>query len=114
MPRIETELTLLRIFVGERDRCKHRPLYEALVEELRAQGFAGATVLKGAMGFGTHSVTHSDRYLRLSADLPVVIEVVDAAARIEAFLPRLDELLEGGGLVTLEKVRALRYTPAPS
>lgn len=113
MTRIDSEQTLLRIYLGERDRCKHRPLYEALVEELRLQGFAGATVLKGAMGFGSHHATHSDRYLRLSGDLPVVIEVVDDRARIEAFLPRLDTLMNGG-VVTLETVRAIRYLPPSS
>jgi len=112
MPRIVSEQTLLRIFIGEQDRCGHRPLYEALVEELRAGGFSGATVLKGAMGFGSHSVTHSDRYLRLSGDLPVVIEVVESEEKIASFLPRLDELMSGG-LVTLEKVRAIRYSPSP-
>lgn len=108
--KIVSEMSLLRIYIGERDRCKHRPLYEVLVEHLRAEGFAGATVLKGAMGFGVHHATHSDRYLRLSADLPVVIEVVDEPARIEAFLPRLDEMLSGG-MVTVDKVRAIRYLP---
>lgn len=107
------ELTLMRIFVGERDRYKHRALYELLVELLREEGFAGSTVLKGAMGFGNHHQTHSDRYLRLSGDLPVVIEVVDDAERIAAFLPRLDPMMDGG-MVTLEKVRAIRYRKQPA
>lgn len=109
MTKHDNEMTLLRIFVGERDRYRHRTLYEVLVERLREAGFAGATVLKGAMGFGAHSITHSDRYLRLSSELPVVIEVVEETRRIEAFLPSLDEYLQQGGLVTLERVRAIRY-----
>lgn len=113
MNRHEQELTLLRIFVGESDRSGQQPLYVALVERLRREGLAGATVLKGAMGFGAHSVTHSDRYLRLAADLPVVIEVIDEPARVEAFLPHLDGLLQGG-LVTLERVRAIRYASGPA
>lgn len=108
----EEELTLMRIFVGERDRYRHRALFELLVEMLRSEGFAGTTVLKGAMGFGNHHETHSDRYLRLSSDLPVVIEVVESAARIESFLPRLNEMMSGG-MVTLEKVRAIRYAKRP-
>lgn len=98
----------MRIFVGESDRWQKKPLYEALVEMLRLEGFAGATVLKGAMGFGAHSVTHSDRLLRLSSDLPVVVEVVDNRANIDAILPRLDTMMSGG-MVTLEKVEVVRF-----
>lgn len=108
MRQFDGEMTLLRIFVGESDRWHHQPLYEALVECFRREGFAGATVLKGAMGFGARSITHSDRLLRLSGDLPVVVEVVERAEKIEALLPQLDSML-GGGMVTLEKVRVLRY-----
>lgn len=110
MPRLEGEQTLMRIFVGENDRWEGRPLFEVLVELLRREGFAGATVLKGAMGFGARSVLHSDKLLRLSHDLPVVIEAVDAEEKIEAFLPRLDNMLSGG-MVTLEKARVIRYAP---
>lgn len=109
MPRLEGEQTLLRIFIGESDRWEKQPLYEVLVELLRREGVAGATVLKGAMGFGAHSVTHTDKLLRLSADLPVVIEAVDSQEKFDAILPRLDGML-GGGLVTLEKVRVIRYS----
>ncbi|PLX93493.1 MAG: hypothetical protein C0621_07370 [Desulfuromonas sp.] len=105
------ELQLLRIFVGESDRFGRRLLYEALVDLCRREGLAGATVLKGAMGFGAGSILHSDRYLRLSSDLPVVIEVVDRAEKIEVILPQLERMLSGG-LVTLETVQAIRY-PAP-
>lgn len=108
MSMIESEQTLMRIFIGENDRWEHRPLYEALVELFRREGFSGATVLKGAMGFGAHSVTHTDKLLRLSSDLPVVVEVIERADRIEALLPRLDGMLQGG-LITLEKARVLRF-----
>lgn len=107
--KLEGEQTLMRIFIGESDRWRKRPLYEALVELFRAERFAGATVLKGAMGFGARSVMHTDKLLRLSTDLPVVIEVVEAAEKIEAILPRLDPMLQGG-MLTLEKVRVLRYS----
>lgn len=108
MSKLDGEMTLMRIFLGEGDRWQHQPLYEALVELLRREGFAGATVLKGAMGFGAHSVTHTDRILRLSGDLPVVVEVVESQAKIDAVLPQLDTMLTGG-MVTLEKVRVIRY-----
>jgi len=108
MAMIESEQTLMRIFIGDNDRWEHRPLYEALVELFRREGFAGATVLKGAMGFGGHSITHTDKLLRLSSDLPVVVEVVEKLDRIETLLPRLDVMLQGG-LVTLEKVKVLRF-----
>lgn len=107
MPFIENEQTLMRIFIGESDRWNHQPLYEALVELFRREGFGGATVLKGAMGFGAHSVTHSDKLLRLSRDLPVVVEVIESSDKIEALLPRLETMLQGG-LITLEKARVLR------
>ncbi len=109
MPRLEGEQTLLRIFIGEGDRWERRPLYEALVELLRTEGFAGATVLKGAMGFGARSVMHTDRILRLSTDLPVVIEVVESPEKVEAILPRIDSMLQEGGMITLEKARVIRY-----
>ena len=109
--RFEGERTLLRIFIGESDKWNHKPLYEALVELFRAEGFSGATVLRGAGGYGSTSRIHSDKILRLSQDLPVVIEVVEYTERIEAILPRLDEMI-GGGLVTMEKVHVILYRPA--
>ncbi|PLX86485.1 MAG: hypothetical protein C0617_00805 [Desulfuromonas sp.] len=112
MAKLEGDQTLMRIFIGESDRWERKPLYEVLVEMFRQEGFAGATVLKGAMGFGANSVTHTDRLLRLSADLPVVLEVVDSQERIDAVLPRLDEMLKGG-MVTLEKARVIRYSETP-
>ena len=103
------EKVLMRIFVGESDRHGHRPLHEALVELFRKEGLAGATVLRGVSGFGAHSVFHSAKLLRLSADLPMVVEVVDAQEKIDAVMPRVDEMMDGG-LITLEKVRVVRYT----
>ncbi|MCC7382286.1 MAG: DUF190 domain-containing protein [Deltaproteobacteria bacterium] len=105
------EQVLVRIFIGESDRWNHQPLSRALVERLRKEGFAGATVFHGVAGFGAHSVLHTAQLLRLSEDLPVLIEVVDTEARVEALLPILDEMV-GEGLVTLEKVRVLKYGPA--
>lgn len=106
--RIEGDGTLLRIFVGESDRWHGKPLYEAIVELARERGLAGATVLRGLEGFGAHSRVHTSRILRLSEDLPVVIEVVDRPERIEAILPALDEMV-AEGLVTLERVRVIAY-----
>jgi len=105
---IPEEGTLLRIHIGESDRVGGKPLYEAIVLRAREQGLAGATVLRGSMGFGANSRLHTAKLLRLSGDLPIVIEIVDAAEKIEAFLPALDELLQDG-LVTLERVRVLHY-----
>lgn len=102
------EQVLLRIFVGESDKFRHIPLYEALVELFRKEGLAGATVLRGVAGFGAHSMYHTDRLLRLSADLPVVIEVVDQKERVEAVLPRVEEMMDGG-MITLEPVHVWRY-----
>ncbi len=106
--QIPTEGKLLRIFVGETDRWHGKPLYEAIVEEARKRGLAGATAWKGFMGFGRHSRVHTAKILRLSEDLPVVIEIVDAAEKIEAFLPDLDSMVREG-LVTLERVEVLMY-----
>ncbi|MDY6849873.1 MAG: DUF190 domain-containing protein [Geoalkalibacter sp.] len=108
--KLEGEQTLMRIFVGESDRWQRKPLYEAIVEMLRNEGFAGATVLKGVMGFGAGSVVHSDRLLRLSSDLPVVIEIVESEEMIENVLGRLEEMVSGG-MITLEKARVIRYRP---
>ena len=99
---------LLRIFIGESDRYKHRPLYEAIVMKARKLELAGATVLRGPMGFGKSSHLHTAKILRLSMDLPMVIEIVDTEEKVNAFLPVLDEMM-GGGLVTLEKAKVIRY-----
>ncbi|MDP8942678.1 MAG: DUF190 domain-containing protein [Actinomycetota bacterium] len=106
--RIEGEGLLLRIFVGESDIWHGKPLYEAVVERVRKEGLAGATVLRGIEGFGADSRLHTARILRLSQDLPVVIEIVDRADRVEAILPLLDEMI-AEGLITLEKVRVIAY-----
>jgi uncharacterized protein len=105
------EAMLLRIFIGESDRWKHQPLYEALVLKARELHLAGATVLRGPMGFGKSSRLHTAKILRLSMDLPLVIEIVDAEEKIQAFLPVLDEMMKGG-LVTLEKVKVIHYRAA--
>jgi uncharacterized protein len=102
------DAVLLRIFVGESDRHDHRPLYEAIVVKAREVGLAGATVLRGPMGFGKSSHLHTAKILRLSMDLPMVIEIVDTEEKINAFLPTLDAMM-GGGLVTLEKAKVIRY-----
>ena len=103
---------LLRVFIGETDRWKHQPLYEAIVLKAREAHLAGATVLRGPMGFGKSSVLHTAKILRLSMDLPLVIEIVDSEEKINAFLPLLDEMMKGG-LVTLEKVRVIDYRANP-
>jgi len=110
---IPHESVLLRIFVGENDRSGHMPLYEALVLKAREQHLAGATVLRGPMGFGHSSRVHTAKILRLSEDLPVVIEIVDSEEKIEAFLGVLEGMM-GSGLVTLEKVRVVQYGPGDS
>lgn len=98
----------MRIFVGESDRHGHHPLYEAIVLKSREQGLAGATVLRGVMGFGKHSILHTTKILRLSEDMPMVIEIVESLETIEKFLPVLDEMITDG-LVTLERVRVIHY-----
>jgi len=98
----------LRIFIGESDRWEHKPLYEAIVLKAREMHLAGATVLRGAMGFGKSSRLHTAKILRLSMDLPLVIEIVDSEEKINSFLPELDKMI-GGGLVTLEKVKVIEY-----
>lgn len=117
--QIPHEAMLLRIFIGESDRWHHQPLYEAIVMKARETHLAGATVLRGPMGYGKSSRLHTAKILRLSMDLPLVIEIVDSEEKIQAFLPVLDEMM-GGGLITLEKVRVLDYrsgqatdTPSP-
>ena len=106
--QIPTNAILLRIFMGENDRSGHRPLYEAVVLKAREMHLGGATVLRGPMGFGHSSRLHTAKILRLSEDLPLVIEIVDSEERITAFLPVLDQMMNSG-LVTLEKVQVLQY-----
>src|SRR5689334_4333072 len=106
--QVPRNAVLLRIFIGEDDRYEHKPLYEAIVMKARQEHLAGATVLRGPMGFGHSSRLHTAKILRLSEDLPLVIEIVDSEENIEAFLPKLDEMM-GSGLVTLEKVQVLQY-----
>ena len=106
--RFEGERTLMRVHIGESDKWHGKLLYEAIVELLRKEKFSGATVLRGVGGYGSSSVYHTDKVLRLSQDLPIVIEVVESTERIEQILPQLDQMI-GGGLVTLEKVRVILY-----
>ena len=108
--RFEGERTLMRIHIGESDKWQGKSLHQAIVELLRREHFSGATVLRGVGGYGSSSRYHTDKILRLSQDLPIVIEVVEASERIEQILPRLDEMV-GGGLITLEKVRVILYRP---
>ena len=108
--RFEGERTLMRIHIGESDRWHGSPLYEALIKMFRQEGFSGVTVLRGVAGYGSGSHLHTDKILRLSQDLPIVLEVVEYSERIEHILPKLDEMV-GGGLVTLEKVRVILYRP---
>lgn len=110
MKGLTGEQMLMRIFIGESDRHEHRPLYEALVELLRREGFAGATVLRGVSGFGAHRVYHSQKLLDLSADLPMVVEAVDTPEKIDAIMPRINDMM-AGGMITLEKVTVNRYSP---
>jgi len=106
--KLEGEGQLLRIFIGESDRWHGIPLHEAIVRRAREEGLAGATVLRGMEGFGAHSRIHTTKILRLSADLPIVVEIADRAERIEAFLPLLDEMVQEG-MMTLEKVHIIAY-----
>lgn len=106
--QLPSEAQLLRIFIGEADRFEGKPLYEAIVHLARQRGMAGATVVRGLMGFGAHSRMHTAKILRLSEDLPIVIEIVDKPERIEQLLPELDGMIKEG-LVTLEKVVVFAY-----
>jgi uncharacterized protein len=108
MRKIEGEQVLMRIFIGESDKWERRPLYAALLELFRAKGLAGATVLRGVAGFGPNSILHTAGILRLSTDLPMILEVVDAAEHLEAVLPEVDRMMSGG-LITMEKVQVRRY-----
>src|ERR1041384_5230912 len=110
--QIPHEAVLLRIFIGESDRWEHKPLYEAIVLKARALHLARAGGRRGPMGFGKSSRLHTAKILRLSVDLPLVIEIVDSEEKINAFLPELDKML-GGGLVTLEKVKVIEYRAGP-
>ena len=110
--QIPRESVLLRIFIGENDRYEHQPLYEAIVLKAREVHLAGATVLRGPMGFGHSSRLHTSKILRLSEDLPVIIEIVDSEEKIDAFLPVLDSIM-GSGLITMEKVKVLQYGKGP-
>ena len=105
---IPEEGYLLRIFVGESDRHDHHPLYEAIVLKARELGLAGATVVRGVMGFGKHSILHTAKILHLSEDLPMIVEIVDSLEKVESFLPFLDEMITDG-LVTLEQVKVIHY-----
>jgi PII-like signaling protein len=110
MSGVAGERTLMRIHIGERDKYDGRPLYEAIVRLLRDRQFAGATVFRGIMGFGATAAIHTEKVLRLSLDLPIVIECVDTEDKIQAILPELDGMI-GGGLVTLERARVILYRP---
>lgn len=110
--KLEGEAVLLRIFIGEKDRWHGRPLYEAIVQKARELHLAGATVLRGPMGFGAKSRLHTVKILRLSEDLPIVIEIVDTQEKIDAFLPAIEKMVTDG-LVTLEKVRVIWYRAEP-
>jgi PII-like signaling protein len=109
---LDGDQILVRILIGDSDKHHHQPLERALLERLRKEGFAGATVLRGIAGFGASSVIHTANLVSLSADLPIVIEVVDDQAHVDELLPILDEMLTGGALVTMEKVRVIKYGAA--
>jgi len=109
--RFKGERTLMRIFVGESDKHEGRPLYEALLELFRARGLTGATVLRGVAGFGASARMHTEKVLRFSLDLPIIIEVVETEESINRILPELDRMI-GGGLITLERANVILYRPA--
>ncbi len=108
--KLEGEGLLLRIFIGESDHWERVPLYEAIVQRARQKGLAGATVIRGVEGFGAESRIHTARILRLSQDLPLIIEIVDTADKVRAFLPDLEDMV-ADGMVTLEKVQVVAYQP---
>ena len=110
---LDGEQFLVRILLGESDKWHHVPLARAVLDRLRVEGFAGATVIHGVAGFGASSVIHTAGVLELSADLPVVIEVVDDQAHVDRLVPILDEMITGGALVTIERVRVLKYAAGP-
>jgi hypothetical protein len=109
--RFKGERTLMRIFIGESDKHEGKPLYEALVQLFRVRGLAGATVLRGISGFGSTSHVKTEKVLRLSLDLPIIIEVVETEEAIQSVLPDLDRMI-GGGLITLERANVIMYRPA--
>ncbi|HUL48423.1 MAG TPA: DUF190 domain-containing protein [Gemmatimonadales bacterium] len=109
--RFKGERTLMRIFIGENDKYDGQPLYEALLKTFRQKGLAGATVLRGVAGFGASSRIHTDKILRLSLDLPLIIEIVETEEAIQHILPDLDRMI-GGGLITLERARVIMYRPS--
>ena len=109
MTKFSGEKVLMRLFIGEAKRYRHRPLYEALLDLFMGEGFAGATVLKGVAGFGAHRVYHTHKLLELSVDMPLVIEVVESQEKIDAIMPKLDEMIEGG-MITLEKATVIHYS----
>lgn len=112
---IKGEAKLLRIFIGESDKIGHIPVYEKIVTEARKQELAGATVYKGIMGFGANSVIHKAKLLTLSEDLPLVIEIVDEASRIEKFIPKVEDIFgksNSGGLITMEKAEIIKLSPS--
>ena len=109
MSKFTGEKVLMRIFVGEAKRYHHRQLYEALVDLFLAEGFAGATVLKGVAGYGAHRVFHTHKLLELSTDMPIIIEVVESQEKIDSIMPKVDAMMESG-MITLEKATVIRYT----
>jgi PII-like signaling protein len=106
---LDGDQCLVRIFLGESDQFHHAPLHRVLLDRLRREGFAGATVIHGVAGFGANSVIHTASLVELSSDLPVLIEVVDDQAHVDRLLPILDEMVTGGALVTVERVRVVKY-----
>lgn len=106
---LDGEQALVRIFIGDSDKWHHQPLHSALLERLRKEGFAGATVIRGVAGFGAASVIHTTRIVDLSADLPILVEIVDDQEHVDKLIPILDEMITQGALVTIEKVRVLKY-----
>lgn len=120
MHGLEGERVLMRILLGESDRFHGRPLFQAIVDLLRERGYAGATVLRGIMGFGASAKIHTDRFVELSIDLPIAIECIETEERIQAILPEIDAMM-GGGLITLERAKVILYrgssgrgSPAPA
>lgn len=109
MEKFAGDKVLMRIFLGENDKFGHLSLYEALVELFRKEGFAGATVLRGVAGFGAHSVYHTDKILRLSRDLPIIVEVVESQERIDKVMPQVDAMMSGG-MITMEQVQVVHYS----
>ena len=109
MTKLVGENVLMWIFIGEGDKFDGRPLHETLVELFKKERFHGATVLRGVAGFGAHSVYHTDKILRLSRDLPIIVEVVDTQENVDRVMPKIDEMMSGG-LITVEKVTVTRYT----